>query len=366
MCPISCMHSWVRPTPLWRDVGDAGYHAARAAALHKPASSVVCQSPCNDLASVAIGTAGMQQRLARTGAAAWARKPLVLQKAAPATRADWRASSASDACRWRRFAVACSGGGGGGGPSAPPVTRLFSNLNPDTLKHEPGTVLGAAALVAGTTVGAGVLALPAVTANAGFPPSAAVITGACLYSIGEGAACHQSALVGYVHITPTCQPSPAMLRACCAAHACPPSHPLPPHAVTGLLVAEVNINTLCELGAGRGVSIRCAVPAPPTERLLDTLLRPPEARPSPVQPHAAQWQSARWATPAPPLSAPSMLCYITCCWLPVSAGRACARDRQLPPHQTTCPLRVRPPVARPTCVLLLRLQTLPRRARRCS
>lgn len=30
--------------------------------------------------------------------------------------------------------------------------------------------------------------------------------------------------------------------------------------MTGLLVAEVNINTLCELGAGRGVSLRCVGP----------------------------------------------------------------------------------------------------------
>jgi hypothetical protein len=41
--------------------------------------------------------------------------------------------------------------------------RLFSNLNDKTLRHEPGTVLGAAALVAGTTVGAGILALPSTT-----------------------------------------------------------------------------------------------------------------------------------------------------------------------------------------------------------
>lgn len=41
--------------------------------------------------------------------------------------------------------------------------RLWSNLNPETMKHEPGSVFGAAALVAGTTVGAGILALPAVT-----------------------------------------------------------------------------------------------------------------------------------------------------------------------------------------------------------
>ena len=41
------------------------------------------------------------------------------------------------------------------------VTRLFSNLVLDRnkLSHQPGSVLGSTALVAGTTVGVGVLAL---------------------------------------------------------------------------------------------------------------------------------------------------------------------------------------------------------------
>jgi hypothetical protein len=33
--------------------------------------------------------------------------------------------------------------------------KLFSNLNPRTLKHEPGSVWGSALLVSGTTIGAG-------------------------------------------------------------------------------------------------------------------------------------------------------------------------------------------------------------------
>lgn len=50
-------------------------------------------------------------------------------------------------------------------PAASTVTssRIFSTLNPKTLQHEPGTVIGSALLVSGTTVGAGILALPAVT-----------------------------------------------------------------------------------------------------------------------------------------------------------------------------------------------------------
>ena len=117
--------------------------------------------------------------------------------------------------------VRAAGGGpqGGGGaappppPAAPPpasspTRRLFSNLNPATLRHAPGTVWGAASLVAGTTVGAGILALPAVTAGAGFLPSAAALTGCWAYAV-----------------------------------------------VTGLLIAEVSVNTMCELGSGSGVSL---------------------------------------------------------------------------------------------------------------
>jgi len=61
--------------------------------------------------------------------------------------------------------------------------------------------------VAGTTVGAGILALPAVTRDAGYWPSSAVICGCWLYA-----------------------------------------------CVTGLLVAETNIRLMCELGRG-GVSL---------------------------------------------------------------------------------------------------------------
>ncbi|KAL2636264.1 hypothetical protein R1flu_007743 [Riccia fluitans] len=85
--------------------------------------------------------------------------------------------------------------------------RLFSNLNRATLKHEPGDVLSAAFLVAGTTIGAGILAIPAVTQDAGFLASSATVVTCWLYMVG-----------------------------------------------TGLLVAEVNVSTMCELGAG-GVSI---------------------------------------------------------------------------------------------------------------
>ncbi|XP_042514198.1 tyrosine-specific transport protein-like isoform X1 [Macadamia integrifolia] len=85
--------------------------------------------------------------------------------------------------------------------------RLFSNLNQVTLKREPGSLSSAIFLVAGTTVGAGILAIPAVTQEAGFLASAVTCVLCWIYMV-----------------------------------------------VTGLLIAEVNVNTMCELGSG-GVSL---------------------------------------------------------------------------------------------------------------
>ena len=64
----------------------------------------------------------------------------------------------------------------------------------------PGTVLGSAALVAGTTVGAGILALPAKTLAAGLAPTATLLVGGWAFM-----------------------------------------------AATGLLIAEVDLNTACVL-----------------------------------------------------------------------------------------------------------------------
>ncbi|XP_034213825.1 tyrosine-specific transport protein isoform X3 [Prunus dulcis] len=50
--------------------------------------------------------------------------------------------------------------------------RLFSNLNQATLKREAGSLPSAIFLVAGTTIGAGILAIPAVTQESGFLASA--------------------------------------------------------------------------------------------------------------------------------------------------------------------------------------------------
>nr|GME06464.1 tyrosine-specific transport protein isoform X2 [Ipomoea batatas] len=85
--------------------------------------------------------------------------------------------------------------------------RLFSNLNQATLKREPGSLSSAIFLVAGTTIGAGILAIPAVTQESGFLASAVTCIGCWIFMV-----------------------------------------------TTGLLIAEVNVKTMCELGSG-GVSL---------------------------------------------------------------------------------------------------------------
>ncbi|MFY7885497.1 MAG: hypothetical protein ACOVOV_11720 [Dolichospermum sp.] len=51
-----------------------------------------------------------------------------------------------------------------------PVTRLFSHLKFDDNKfqHQPGSVFGNTALIVGTTIGAGIIGLPAVTLPSGI------------------------------------------------------------------------------------------------------------------------------------------------------------------------------------------------------
>lgn len=74
------------------------------------------------------------------------------------------------------------------------VPRMFSSLqytvdkgtNSVSSKHATGSVVGAAALIAGTTVGAGVLALPSATAAAGFIPSTFAMISAYVYMTMSG------------------------------------------------------------------------------------------------------------------------------------------------------------------------------------
>ncbi|WP_413172973.1 amino acid permease [Anabaena azotica] len=68
------------------------------------------------------------------------------------------------------------------------ITRLFSHLEFDgnKLNHQPGSVLGSTALIAGTTIGAGILALPAVTLPSGILPSTILIIAVWLYTLFSG------------------------------------------------------------------------------------------------------------------------------------------------------------------------------------
>jgi tyrosine-specific transport protein len=82
-----------------------------------------------------------------------------------------------------------------GDSSSPPPdandesSRLWSNVAPDdsgALAPEPGSLPGAIALVAGTTVGAGMLALPAVCQSSGFVPSTTALVLCWAYMLGTG------------------------------------------------------------------------------------------------------------------------------------------------------------------------------------
>ena len=70
------------------------------------------------------------------------------------------------------------------------VTRLWSNVSEDAdgggYAHESGSVLGNAALIAGTTVGAGVLALPEITGPTGFLASSEMLVAMWAYFVATG------------------------------------------------------------------------------------------------------------------------------------------------------------------------------------
>lgn len=69
-----------------------------------------------------------------------------------------------------------------------PVTRLFSHIKFEDNKceHQPGSVLGNTALIVGTTIGAGILGLPAVTLPSGIIPSTTLLIGVWLYTLISG------------------------------------------------------------------------------------------------------------------------------------------------------------------------------------
>ena len=147
--------------------------------------------------------------------------------------------------------------------------RRWSNLDVERLVHRPGTVLGSAVLVAGTAIGAGILALPAVTQVFALPCTVCRLPmlgySPCVrrvYSSGLGAlhvhcpathscASHQLSsfdLYGVATFVSQADivmqgagfvPASASLLGCYAFS-----------ALTGLMIMEVNLNTVCELGAG--------------------------------------------------------------------------------------------------------------------
>lgn len=71
-------------------------------------------------------------------------------------------------------------------PFTPPVTPgetgFSSTVKPEALLPA-GSILGCTALIAGTTVGAGILALPTVTVPAGVIPSSALLLGVWFYAL---------------------------------------------------------------------------------------------------------------------------------------------------------------------------------------
>lgn len=70
--------------------------------------------------------------------------------------------------------------------ASPKVSEIAATPSSSSSSSSSSSVLGAATLVAGTAVGAGILALPSATAQAGFAPSAVALTGGAIYSVATG------------------------------------------------------------------------------------------------------------------------------------------------------------------------------------
>lgn len=68
------------------------------------------------------------------------------------------------------------------------MEQLFSNLEAqgNVFRHHPGSMVQSISLIAGTTVGAGILALPAATLPTGVVPSTLVLVGAWVYMVASG------------------------------------------------------------------------------------------------------------------------------------------------------------------------------------
>ena len=109
--------------------------------------------------------------------------------------------SAQPPAKLKASPTGSGGGGGGSGSSSSSSSSSSSHSRSNFSPPAPSSsLLGSIALVAGTTVGAGILALPAKTLAAGFVPTSVAL------------------LVSWVYM-----------------------------ASSGVLMAEVNVNTLCAL-----------------------------------------------------------------------------------------------------------------------
>ena len=154
--------------------------------------------------------------LARASTRATLRASTRATRATTATRATARRRARRrelepKSLRHRRLVPLTAGDGDGGQRSAGDGDdRLWSNVErgDDGLRRRAGSLGASVALVAGTTLGAGMLALPLVLRDAGFVPSTVVIVACWVF-----------------------------------------------FAATGLCVLEVNLGTMCELGRGGGVSV---------------------------------------------------------------------------------------------------------------
>jgi hypothetical protein len=116
--------------------------------------------------------------------------------------------------------------------------------------------------------GAGILAVPAVTKDAGFVPSCAVLLGCYFFSAVTGLfitevcsfACMSSRAVVGVHVAPATPP-------------CPPAVLLISHSLI-----QVNINTVCELGSGAvSLQVRTSECCPASSGFLSRLISPAHA-----------------------------------------------------------------------------------------
>ena len=148
-------------------------------------------------------------------------------------------------------------------------TRRWSTLSSKRFIYQPGTILGSSGLIAGLTIGAGILALPKTTQVRGAHASLQLAACSLVCWRLNIAQLQETVCVG--------TQLPAAPACCCCLSTAGLQHQVAPHlcsevacmqeagfipsvitlaifyvfsALTGLMVLEVNANTVCEQGAG--------------------------------------------------------------------------------------------------------------------